>query len=72
MDYGIFRGRVTVVCVGNELNGDDAAGAMASRLIGKPDGMQVIFAHTAPENFLDEIMEYKPDRVVLVDAADFG
>ena len=36
------------------------------------DGMQVIYAYTAPENFIDEVAEYNPDRVVVVDAADFG
>jgi hydrogenase 3 maturation protease len=72
MDWGIFRGRVAVVCVGSELSGDDALGLLAYERLKDAPGMLVLWTHTAPENFLDEILEYAPERVVVVDAADFG
>ena len=72
MDWEIFDGRVSIVCIGNELNGDDALGREVSIGLSGLDGIQVIWAHTAPENFTDEIAGYGPSRVILVDAADFG
>ncbi|MFH1403579.1 MAG: hydrogenase maturation protease [Candidatus Altiarchaeota archaeon] len=70
----LFSGRVSVVCVGNELNGDDAFGPQVFRLL-QPiddDEMQLIPASTVPENFIGEIMDFKPARVVVIDAGDFG
>lgn len=60
-----------IVCVGNELSGDDAFGYHVYEKIKHMD-VKSIYAYTAPENFLDEIIDSKPERVVLVDAAVFG
>ncbi len=72
MDWGVFAGRVSLLCVGNELSGDDGLGAAVARGLAGLPGAQVIYAHTAPENFIDEVIAYRPERVVIVDAADFG
>lgn len=69
---GYFSGRVSIVCVGNELSGDDALGPMVYAGIRDTPGIQAIDASTFPEAFVEEILEYHPDGVVLVDAADFG
>jgi len=75
VDYSwITAGKVSVVCVGNELNGDDGFGKrLYDRIedLGSPR-LQVIYASTAPENFIDEILEFSPDLVAVFDAADFG
>jgi hydrogenase 3 maturation protease len=71
---GFFTGRVSIVCVGNELNGDDAFGYhLYSRLQDVVDeNLQVVYASTVPENFVGEILSFRPGRVVVVDAGDFG
>jgi hydrogenase 3 maturation protease len=68
--------RVAVVGVGNELNGDDAAGVlvvrrMAELLMATP-GVLLIDAGLAPENFTGPLRRFRPDLVVEVDAADLG
>ena len=68
--------RVVVIGIGNELNGDDAAGllvirALREKLADRPD-LLFIEGHTAPENFSKPIREFAPDLVLIVDAADSG
>jgi len=61
-----------IVCIGNELCGDDAAGpAIAKRLAGKVP-WDVHDAQTVPESFLMKIVDRRPDTVLLIDALDFG
>ena len=62
--------------VGNELNGDDAAGnRVATRLLalsGFPANFLPINAGSLPENASGLLRRFQPDVVILVDAADFG
>ncbi len=86
-----FNGlRVAVIGIGNELNGDDAAGVLAARALKvelanhnaienpagkentKPVELLVIDAGPAPENFSGSLRRFRPDRVLLIDAADMG
>jgi hydrogenase 3 maturation protease len=68
----LLSARSVIVCVGNELGGDDAAGPeVAQRIIGRVR-WPVFDVHTVPENFLMKIVEAKPDVVLIVDALDFG
>ncbi len=65
--------RVAVLGIGNDLSGDDAVGAwigreLASRLGSRPDRL-VLDAGTAPENFTGLLRRFRPDLVLLVDAA---
>jgi len=61
-----------IVCTGNELCGDDAAGlAVAAQL--PADGPWKVFeAGPAPENFLVRIAQARPPAVLMIDAMDFG
>lgn len=65
--------RVVVVGVGNELAGDDAAGLVAVRALQQypVDHQRVLILETgpAPENFTAAITRFKPDGVLVVDAA---
>jgi hydrogenase 3 maturation protease len=74
-----------VVGVGQELNGDDAAGVLVARSLAKrqravssdarrpvPISLHVIEAAHAPENCTGVIRRIGPDFVILVDAADMG
>ena len=60
-----------LVCVGNEMRGDDAVGpAVADRLAGRVP-WNVYNTQTAPENFLMKIAAAGPKSVILVDAIAF-
>jgi hydrogenase 3 maturation protease len=65
------RGSV-VVGVGNELRGDDGAGAVVARELWETVPWPVIQAETAPESFLMKIVSLEPDSVVVVDAIHLG
>jgi len=61
-----------VVCVGNELSGDDAAGPLiANKLTGKVP-WKVYNTQTVPESFLMKIIAGSPESVLLIDALDFS
>jgi hydrogenase 3 maturation protease len=61
-----------VICIGNDLCGDDGAGpAVARELAGKVP-WDVLDAQSVPESFLMKIVRKQPESVVLVDALDFG
>ena len=57
--------------VGNEMNGDDAIGVYVARKF-KCDGWKAIDGATVPENYVGEVKKLKPEKVVIVDAADMG
>jgi len=71
--------RTVLLGIGNELNGDDAAGAQFVRLL--KDNIQnmpatpavlIIEGATAPENFTGTIRKFQPELVVMIDAALMG
>lgn len=66
--------RLAVVGIGNELNGDDAAGVLVARALrpGINENFLVIEAGLAPENFTGTLRHFHPDLVLLVDAAELG
>jgi hydrogenase 3 maturation protease len=69
--------RVAIVGIGNEERGDDAAGLeivkrLQIELPQRGDDLLFLCTGTVPENFTREIVSFKPELVVLVDAADFG
>jgi hydrogenase 3 maturation protease len=72
--------RVAIIGVGNELNGDDAAGPLVVRglreavrniaRVGENDRLLIIDAGLAPESFSGPLRRFRPDLVLLVDAAE--
>jgi hydrogenase maturation protease HycI len=61
--------------IGNELNGDDAAGVQVARRLkarGGTEGLLVFDAGLAPENFSGPLRRAQPALVLLVDAAEMG
>jgi hydrogenase maturation protease HycI len=71
--------KLAVVGIGNELNGDDAAGVrVALRLLSKNrkrrflDNNLIINAGLGPENFSGVLRRFNPDVVFFVDAAEMG
>ena len=70
------QARVAIIGIGQELRGDDAAGlsavqALRRRLVGQ-DHLLLIEAGPAPENFTGLLRRFRPDRVILIDAALMG
>lgn len=76
---------MAVVGIGQELNGDDAAGVRVARALLKrqragssnaprpaPFSLLVIEAAHAPENCMGAIRRFSPALVILVDAAEMG
>ncbi len=61
-------GKLLIVCVGNELRGDDAVGPY----IAESSKSQIVNAGERPEAAYDIALEIKPSKVVFIDAADFG
>ncbi len=76
---------MAVVGIGQELNGDDAAGVRVARALLKrqragssnaprpaPLSLLVVEAAHAPENCTGAIRRFAPDLVLVVDAAEMG
>jgi hydrogenase 3 maturation protease len=66
--------RIAVLGVGDELQRADRLGMLAARAIDglRRPGVRVFLAGTVPESFTAPIRRYRPDAVLLVDAADMG
>lgn len=68
--------KIAIIGIGNELNGDDAAGVLIVRKIKNnlPENKQILIVEgsIAPENHTGVIRSFKPDWIWLFDAADLG
>lgn len=69
-----FVPKITIVGIGNELNGDDGAGVLIARKIKKAlsfsENLLIVEGSIAPENFSAPVRRFKPDWIWLIDAAD--
>jgi len=61
-----------IVCVGDEMRGDDGAGPAVAKELSGTVPWTVLDAQNAPENFLMKVVAAKPESVVLIDALHFG
>jgi hydrogenase 3 maturation protease len=65
--------RIAIVGIGHELRGDDAAGVFVARalqsLLSEREGFLIVDAGPAPENFTSQLRRFKPNLILLVDAA---
>lgn len=65
--------KLTIVGVGNVLQGDDGIGVYITHEIGEiSKNVTAIVAATTPENVLSPTIQSNPDLVLIIDAADFG
>jgi len=69
--------KVSFLCIGSDLRGDDAAGILVGRsLLGfvktkrLAKRVQVVLGQTAPENFTGIIRKFGPKHLIVVDSAD--
>lgn len=71
-------GKITIMGVGSELRGDDAAGILVVRELEKnkifqdSSKFQILYGHTAPENFTGEIRKFNPSHIIMIDSADMN
>lgn len=70
-------GKLAIVGVGSDIMQDDKAGVDVSLSLEKKFGQEnprvrVFTTYTTPENFTKDIMDFRPDHIVIVDAADLG
>jgi len=66
-----LKGKVVILGIGNILRSDDGAGSvLAGRIKGKVPFV-VFDAEEAPENYLEKIIQEKPDTVLIIDTVDF-
>jgi hydrogenase 3 maturation protease len=63
---------LVVLCIGNDLRGDDGAGPLVAAALCDRFPGRVFDGGQAPESFLGPIRRARPGSVVIVDAADFG
>jgi hydrogenase 3 maturation protease len=69
--------RLVILGVGSELMQDDKAGPDITTALEKKYGhshprVRIFTGYTTPENFTRDIADFKPDHVILVDAADLN
>jgi hydrogenase 3 maturation protease len=61
-----------IITVGNTLRGDDAVGPYLSQQCERfKKNWQLIAAGEHPENIIDQAVALKPQKIVIIDAADF-
>jgi len=68
----VVRDSTVIVCIGNDLCGDDGAGPAVAHRLADAVPWHVINAQSVPESFLMKIVDRKPESVVLIDALAFG
>ena len=67
-----LKGRVVILGIGNELRGDDGAGAaLAESLRGKVRA-EVINGGEVPESYTGKVKEFNPEIIIVADAVDMG
>lgn len=67
--------RLAVVGIGNELQGDDAAGVVITRRLKSVNthaNILILEGGMSPEAFTGPLRRFKPNQVLLIDVADFA
>ena len=61
---------ILVMCIGNEMGGDDGIGPYIAKNFPDITGFRVVNCETVPENFV--YLAEGADKVIIVDAVDMG
>lgn len=67
-----LKNKVVILGIGNTLRSDDGVGSILTNRIKDKVPFEVVDSGTSPENYLEKIVQTKPDTVVIIDAVDFG
>lgn len=66
-------GKIVVLGIGNRLRNDDAAGSVVAELLKNTDaGIISIDSETTPENWTGKIARINPEKVIIIDTANFN
>ncbi len=67
------KGRTLVITLGSILRADDGVGPYVYEHVkfARPD-LRLLDAGTTPENIAQTAIDWRPDKVILIDAAHFG
>ncbi len=60
-----------IICVGNTLRFDDAVGPYIASNIHETENLRVFDAAYNPEDIIDDVIAVEPDKIIIIDAADF-
>ncbi|MFH1678412.1 MAG: hydrogenase 3 maturation endopeptidase HyCI [Candidatus Omnitrophota bacterium] len=64
--------RTAIVGIGNTINGDDGIGPfLISRLKGRTQA-RLFDCQEVPENYIQPIIRFNPETIIIVDASDWG
>jgi len=66
-----LKGKVVILGVGNPLRRDDGFGSLLAKRLKDRVAATVIDAQSAPENYLNRLIDESPNTILILDAADF-
>ncbi|MFH1247571.1 MAG: hydrogenase 3 maturation endopeptidase HyCI [Candidatus Omnitrophota bacterium] len=64
--------RTLIITVGNCFRADDGVGPYIASCLVPSKKLSVINAGYMPENIIDQVAKLSPQRIIFIDAADFG
>lgn len=67
--------KLVIIGIGNEMNGDDAAGMFIAKELQKTlkdPKVEIFLGGATPENLTGPIKKTSPSHILIIDAADFG
>lgn len=62
--------RIVILGIGNELKGDDGIGPIIAKKF-KQDSNLLSISTDVPENWIQKIIDFSPDILIIIDCADF-
>jgi len=61
-----------IIGIGNTLKGDDGAGPQLCSILKGNISTEIIDAGSTPENYIAKIVKMSPEKLLIIDAVDFG
>lgn len=71
---GKFERRIAIIGVGNSLRGNDVLGLLVIDELESMclEGVLLLKTETSPESFVNDICDYNPAHIIIIDAANLG
>lgn len=68
-----FKNKTIIVCIGSDLRADDGLGPYVGKNLKiEKEGLKIINAFSVIENYVEDIINYSPKKLIIIDAAFFG
>ena len=64
--------KTVIVGIGNTLKGDDGAGPQICNILRAKITAEIIDVGSTPENYIAKIIKMSPEKLLIIDAVDFG